>query len=98
MAVLLNKLFFPQTSTFSSSLFTALAFCSTFVFRPLGALLFGWIGDTIGRKTTVIITTFLMAICCIVMANLPTYEEKGLTASVIITLCRAVQGISSMGE
>lgn len=95
---LLNKLFFPQNSAFSSSLFTALAFCSTFVFRPLGALIFGWIGDNIGRRTTVIITTFLMAICCVIMANLPTYEEKGLVASVIITLCRAVQGISSMGE
>ena len=39
-----------------------------------------------------------MSICCIIMANLPTYEEKGLAVSVIITLCRAIQGISSMGE
>ncbi len=98
MAVLLNKLFFPQTDVFTSSLFTALAFCSTYILRPLGALIFGWIGDTIGRKTTVIITTFLMSICCIIMANLQTYEEKGLAVSVIITLCRAIQGISSMGE
>ncbi|WP_341790632.1 MFS transporter [Rickettsia endosymbiont of Polydrusus tereticollis] len=98
MAVLLNELFFPKTDPYTASLLTALAFCSTFVFRPIGALIFGWIGDNIGRKTTVIITTFLMATCCIIMANLPTYEQKGLVATVIITLCRAIQGISSMGE
>lgn len=48
MAVLLNSLFFPQNDPDSASFFTAIAYSITFVFRPFGALLFGWIGDTIG--------------------------------------------------
>ena len=64
MAVLLNKLFFPQYD----SLAAASVFCITFVVRPIGALIFGWIGDNIGRKSTVVITTLMMACSCIVMA------------------------------
>ena len=64
MAILLNELFFPKTDPFTSSLLAALAFCSTFVFRPFGALIFGYIGDNIGRKHTVMITTFMMSISC----------------------------------
>lgn len=98
MAVLLNELFFPKTAPHTASLLTAFAFCSTFVFRPFGAFIFGWIGDNIGRKATISITTFLMAACCLMISILPTYAEIGITASVLITLCRVVQGISSMGE
>ena len=98
MAVLLNELFFPKFDPFTNSLLGAFAFCSTYVLRPFGALLFGWIWDNIGRKSTVIITTFLMASSCIVMAVLPTYAQIGIVASWGITLCRVVQGMSSMGE
>lgn len=98
MAVFLNVLFFEQTDSLTASLYTALAFCSTFVFRPIGALIFGYIGDNIGRKSTITITTFLMAGCCFGMTVIPTYAEIGITASILITICRIVQGISSMGE
>jgi MFS family permease len=98
MSVLLNELFFPKTNPLTVSLLGALAFCSTFIFRPIGAIVFGYIGDHIGRKATITITTFLMAGCCFVMATLPTYAQIGLTASVLITICRIVQGMSSMGE
>ncbi len=98
MAVLLNELFFPKTDPHTASLITALAFCSTFILRPFGALLFGYIGDTIGRKTTVIITTTMMAISCMIMASLPTYAQIGISAAYIVTICRMIQGLSSMGE
>lgn len=98
MAVLLNELFFPKTDPHTAALLTAFAFCSTYVLRPLGALLFGYIGDNIGRKSTVIITTMLMAISCLFMANLPTYAEVGIKAAWMVTICRIVQGMSSMGE
>ncbi len=98
MAVLLNELFFPKSDPHTTALYSATAFCSTFVFRPVGAVIFGWLGDNIGRKTTVIITTFMMALSCITMANLPTYAQIGITASWLITICRILQGISSMGE
>lgn len=98
MAVLLNELFFPKTDPHTAALLTAFAFCSTYVFRPFGALIFGYIGDNIGRKTTVIITTMMMSISCIIMANLPTYAQIGINATWIVTICRMVQGMSSMGE
>ena len=65
MAVLLNDLFFPRTDPHTASLLTACAFCSTFIFRPVGAIIFGWMGDTIGRKSTIVITTVIMSISCL---------------------------------
>jgi MFS transporter, MHS family, proline/betaine transporter len=98
MAVLLNDLFFPKTDTHTQALLSAFAFSSAFVFRPIGALLFGYIGDTYGRKVTIILTTLIMATTCFVMANAPTYAQVGVSAAWIVTLCRALQGMSSMGE
>ncbi|MDP5012290.1 MAG: MFS transporter, partial [Alphaproteobacteria bacterium] len=98
MAVVLNSLFFPKTDPHTASLLTAFAFCSTFVLRPFGAILFGYIGDNYGRKTTIIITTALMSISCVIMANLPTYAQIGISAAWCVTLCRVFQGLSSMGE
>lgn len=98
MAVLLNDLFFPKTDPHTAALLVALTFCSTFVLRPFGALIFGHIGDTFGRKPTVVITTTMMAISCILMATLPTYAEIGISAAWIVIICRILQGLSSMGE
>ncbi len=98
MAVLLNELFFPKTDAHTAALLTAFAFCSTYILRPIGALAFGYIGDHIGRKVTVVITTTMMSLSCLVMANLPTYAQIGISASWIVTICRIMQGMSSMGE
>lgn len=98
MAVLLNEIFFPKVDPHTSAVLAAFALCSTYVLRPVGAIIFGYIGDIIGRKHTVVITTMLMAISCIFMAILPTYSQIGIAASWGVTLCRAVQSISSQGE
>ncbi len=98
MAVLLNELFFPKTDAHTAALLTAFAFCSTYLLRPIGALAFGYIGDNVGRKVTVVITTTMMSFSCLVMANLPTYSQIGITAAWIVTICRIIQGMSSMGE
>jgi MHS family proline/betaine transporter-like MFS transporter len=98
MAVLLNDLFFPPTNTHTQSLLSAFSFCTSFIFRPFGALLFGYIGDKYGRRITVVMTTFMMAGTCMMMALAPTYDQVGITAAWIITFCRIVQGITSMGE
>lgn len=98
MAVLLNELFFPKTDPHTAALLSSFAFCSTFILRPFGALIFGYIGDNIGRKATVIITTMMMSTSCVVMATLPTYAQIGISAAWIVTICRIVQGLSSMGE
>ena len=98
MAVLLNELFFPKTDPMTASVLAAFAFCSTYILRPLGALVFGYIGDKIGRKATIVISTTMMSISCLIMANLPTYAQIGITASVIVTGCRILQGLCTMGE
>ncbi len=98
MTVLLNELFFPKADPHTQAIYSAFAFCSTYVMRPVGAIIFGLVGDIIGRKATVIITTFLMSSSCFAMALVPTYAEKGLIATVIVITCRIIQGLSSMGE
>jgi MHS family proline/betaine transporter-like MFS transporter len=99
MAVLLNELFFPKTNDpYIISLYAALAFCSNYIFRPIGGFIIGWIGDKMGRKVTVMITSFTMAIACIVIATTKTYAEIGIAATITITICRILQGFSSMGE
>lgn len=98
MAVLLNNLFFPKTDPHVASLLSAFAFCSTYVFRPFGAILFGYIGDNIGRKNTLIISTFMMFISCFIMTILPTYEDIGFWASIIMISCRILQSLAATGE
>lgn len=98
MAVLLNELFFPKSDVHVAALTQAFAFCSTYFFRPLGALFFGWLGDQIGRKTTVVITIFIMAVSCLTIAILPTYAQIGISASCILTIVRIIQGMACTGE
>ncbi len=98
MAILLNDLFFPQNDPLTAELFATVTFCATFMLRPVGGFFIGRIGDIMGRKSTVIMTTFIMAICCIVIANTPTYAEIGIAASIMIIICRSLQGFTSMGE
>ena len=98
MAVVLNSIFFPKTDPYTASLLAAFTFSSTFLLRPIGAIVFGYIGDNISRKASVVVTTLIMAGCSITIASTPTYEEIGITASVILILCRLLQGVSSVGE
>ncbi|MFK7974418.1 MAG: MFS transporter, partial [Rickettsiaceae bacterium] len=98
MAVLLNELFFPKTDPSIQTILAAFAFCSTYALRPFGALIFGYIGDNYGRKPTFILTTLIMAICCCGIVILPTYNQIGISAAIIVSILRIVQGMSSMGE
>lgn len=98
LAVLLNELFFPKTDPHTAALLSAFTFCSTYVLRPFGALFFGYIGDNLGRKTAIILSTSLMAVACFFMSILPTYAEIGIFASVAMITCRIAQGFSATGE
>ena len=98
MASLLNQIFFSAEDSISSQLLLAFAFCSTFIFRPFGAIIFGYIGDNVGRKSVIILTMIIMAFTSITMAILPTYSQIGVIASFMVTLCRILQGVSSTGE
>jgi MFS family permease len=98
MAVLLNDLFFPKSNPTTTHLLTTFAFCSTYLLRPIGGFIIGKIGDAMGRKATIILTTFLMSAACLVMAKLPTYAEIGIYATLGVMLCRMIQGFSTSGE
>jgi MHS family proline/betaine transporter-like MFS transporter len=98
MAVVLNSIFFPKTDPYTASLLAAFTFSSTFLLRPIGALFFGYIGDNISRKASVVFTTLAMAGCSIVIASTPSYEEIGIYSSIILIICRLLQGFSSVGE
>ena len=98
MSVLLNDLFFPKSDPTTAKLLAATAFCSTYVIRPIGGFIIGRIGDIMGRKFTIMLTTFVMAISCLIIAGTPTYEEIGLTASILMVISRMVQGVSSLAE
>lgn len=98
LAFILNDKFFPKTDPYTASLIAAFTFSSTYLLRPLGALVFGYLGDQYGRKSTIVITTMIMAFCSFTIASLPPYEKIGITASIIMVLCRILQGFSSIGE
>lgn len=98
MAVLLNELFFPKTDSHTQELIAAFAFCSTYIMAPIGAIVFGYVGDKYGRKIVIVSTTVLMATSCLILANLPTYSQIGIAASYIITICRMIQGMAASSE
>ncbi len=98
MSVLLNDLFFPQSNPTIAKMMAAFAFCSTYILRPVGGFVVGKIGDTFGRKYTITLTTFIMAISCIIIALIPTYKEIGILATITVLCCRMLQGFSSLGE
>lgn len=98
MAWLLAKLFFPEGDPTVQLLATYGVFAAGFVVRPLGAVLFGWIGDTYGRKAAMVIAVLMMAIPTGCIGILPTYAEIGIAAPLLLTLIRLLQGLSLGGE
>ena len=98
MSVLLNDLFFPKTDPYMSSLINAFTFSVPFLLRPIGAYFIGRIGDQLGRRFTVVITSLLTAVTCLIIATLPVYNDIGIIASCILMVCRVLQGIASLGE
>lgn len=82
----------------SSFFITSLAYLTTNLFRPLGAFVLGYLGDKIGRVYTLYLTMSVMGFCSLGMAVLPSYAQIGVLASVIVSLLRGLQSISSMGE
>ena len=98
LAVVIGRLFFPSENPTASLLASYGVFAAGFVMRPLGAVVFGWLGDTIGRGRTMLISVAMMALPTIVLGLLPVYETIGIAAPVLLVLVRMVQGLSVGGE
>lgn len=97
-ALVFNKLFFPAFSPLAGTLASFATFWTGFLARPLGGILFGHFGDRIGRKSMLVLTLVLMggATCC--MGILPTYQQVGIWAPVLLVVLRLVQGVGLGGE
>lgn len=97
MSIIFSKIFFPEGDPSLNLIFTFLIFASGFVFRPLGAIVFGRIGDKYGRKKALTLSMMLMAIPTGCMGLLPTYEAIGIAAPIMLVVIRILQGLSLGG-
>lgn len=98
LATVIAKVMFPTGDDFAAMLGTFGAFGLGFAARPLGAIIFGWLGDKKGRKWTLTFVMPLMAAATLFMALLPTYASIGIMAPVLLVAARMLQGISVGGE
>ena len=98
LAPTLAVLFFPSESKLASLLSAFAVLAVGYAARPIGSVIFGHIGDRIGRKTALMISVLLMGAGSLAIAVLPTYEQIGVTAAILLVLIRIVQGISVAGE
>ncbi|MFD8275352.1 MFS transporter [Streptomyces flaveolus] len=97
-ALVFNKLFFPELDPTVGTLASFVTFAVGFVARPIGAAVFGHIGDRYGRKVSLIITVLMMGATTGCIGLLPTYDTLGVWAPALLSLLRFLQGISVGGE
>ncbi|MFD9221423.1 glycine betaine/L-proline transporter ProP [Streptomyces sp. NPDC060064] len=98
MAATLGKVFFPSSSPGAQVVSSFATFAAAFVVRPLGGLVFGPLGDRIGRQRVLSATMIMMAIGTFAVGLLPGYNAIGFAAPLLLVVCRLVQGFSTGGE
>jgi MFS family permease len=98
LAVFFGGLFFPSGNETAQLLASLATFGAGFGVRPLGALVFGHLGDLVGRKYTFLITMASMGLSTAFIGFLPTYQSWGLVATVLLVLLRLLQGLALGGE
>jgi len=97
-ALILNRVFFPDVDPLTGTLLAFLSLGMGFVARPLGAVLFGHIGDRVGRKKSLIYTIVLMGLATGVIGLLPDYAAIGVWAPILLVALRLLQGLAVGGE
>ncbi len=90
--------FFPAGDQTTQLLNAAAVFAAGFLVRPLGGYIFGYIADKHGRRNSMVISVVMMCVGSFLVSILPTYEQIGIWAAVLLTLCRMIQGVSVGGE
>ncbi|MGO1002185.1 MFS transporter [Lysobacter sp. CA196] len=98
LAVIIGKQFFGGLNETSQFIFALLAFAAGFAVRPFGALVFGRLGDMIGRKYTFLVTIVIMGLATFLVGILPSYATLGIAAPVILITLRLLQGLALGGE
>ena len=98
LAVFFGKLFFPPDNETAGFLSSLALFGVGFSVRPFGALVFGRIGDLVGRKYTFLVTIVVMGLSTALVGALPTYQQIGFFAPIILVILRLAQGLALGGE
>src|SRR3954464_4545959 len=98
LAAVIGKHFFPAASETAQFLLALASFGVGFGVRPLGALLFGYLGDRLGRKYTFLVTITLMGLATAAVGLLPTFATLGVAAPALLVFCRLLQGLALGGE
>src|SRR5215216_5544672 len=98
LGAFLAKYFFSNVPANVGFIFALLAFAAGFAVRPFGALIFGRLGDMIGRKHTFLITIIIMGVSTALVGMLPSYASIGVAAPVILVGLRLLQGLALGGE
>jgi MHS family shikimate/dehydroshikimate transporter-like MFS transporter len=97
-ALVFGDLFFPDADPTVGTLAAFATFGVGFLFRPLGGAFFGHFGDRVGRKRTLVVTLLVMGSATVLIGCLPTYDDIGVLAPILLVLLRAIQGFSVGGE
>ncbi|MFM2052803.1 MAG: hypothetical protein RL456_840 [Pseudomonadota bacterium] len=98
MAAIIAKQFFTALEPTSAFIFALLAFAAGFIVRPIGAVVFGSLGDMVGRKYTFLATIVIMGVSTALVAVLPTYSTAGAFAPIALVVLRMLQGLALGGE
>ncbi|MEO8057427.1 MAG: MFS transporter [Burkholderiales bacterium] len=98
LAVIIGNQFFSALDPNSRTIFSLLAFAAGFLVRPFGALVFGRLGDMIGRKYTFLVTIVIMGLSTFIVGVLPSYASIGVAAPIILIGLRMLQGLALGGE
>jgi hypothetical protein len=98
LASVISAKFFSAVNPTAAFIFALLAFAAGFAVRPFGALVFGRLGDLVGRKYTFLVTILLMGGSTFIVGVLPSYETIGIAAPVILIFMRLIQGLALGGE
>ena len=97
-ATVIGQQFFPSTNPTASLIGAFGAFAAGFLVRPLGGIVYGRIGDLVGRRRALSLSVIAMAIPTVAMAFLPTHAQIGMAAPIAVVLLRLLQGVSAGGE
>ena len=98
LATVISAQFFSGVNEVTGFIFALAAFAAGFAVRPFGALVFGRLGDLVGRKHTFLITMSIMGLATFVVGALPSYAKIGVTAPILLVLLRLLQGLALGGE
>ena len=98
LAVVIGAKFFSMYDESTRNVFALLAFAAGFLVRPFGALVFGRLGDLVGRKYTFLITIVIMGVSTFIVGILPTSDQIGILAPILLIILRMLQGLALGGE